>query len=106
MTEYYRSIYKLAEGVATLEIPEIDVKNYPIYRDDNEDDNSLFGRINAYADELVRRHDVGEPYALGYRVIRSNEPPRLIIRKVVDGRRYEKILGIDHDFVDLGDDKI
>lgn len=94
-------VTKLESKIVTLEVPKIDVKHYPIYAiDDSEEDGHLFARAAEYGEELIRRHDRGETYAIGYRMWKNGKI-HLVLRRVVNGKLMQRIVGVDDDFVEL-----
>jgi hypothetical protein len=96
-------VTKLEQDIVNLEIPRIEVKRYPIWRSNDESDDALYKRAQKYARELIKRHDSGEPYAIGYREYKDGEL-HMVIRQVRDGVIFQKVLGFDDDFKEINGD--
>lgn len=90
-------VSRIAGNVVELEVPEIEVKHYPVYRLDGESDGELFQRAVEFGDELIRRHDKGEIYCVGYRFCQDGKV-HLVLRKTTNEGLTQRILGVDDDF--------
>lgn len=92
-------ISKVSSNIVNIKIPSIEVDYYPIWRADGESEPELFHRATKYATELLRRHECGEPYAIGYRE-QEDGKIHMVIRMTKDSGRIilQRILGIDEDF--------
>ncbi len=97
MTQLVVLVDYVGKNIVNLRIPHLEVDHYPIYRNDDESDADLRHRVNLYADELIKRHDAGEPYAIGYREW-SDGKVRLVVRKVEGEKILERVIGLDDDF--------
>lgn len=90
-------------NVITVNIPDIGVEDYYIWRLDGTEDEFHFSqRAMCHAHELIRRHAIGEPYPVGYR---RDQPGhlRLVLHRSEEGgkRLFEKVLGINEDYVEI-----
>jgi hypothetical protein len=93
----------LDPNVTVIGIPEIGVDGYYVWRlDDSEDENHFHQRAMCHAHELIRRHGTSEPYFIGYRKVPQDDRLHMVLRKVIGNNRiFEKILGVQDDFVEI-----
>lgn len=93
-------VTKINECIVNLEVPSIDIRHYPIYKtSDLESDGELFARAAEFGKELIRRHNEGEIYAIGYRQWKDGKI-HLVLRKTTDGGKtiLQRVLGVDEKF--------